>query len=128
MAAVPGPDPEPTAPLLDRSVLDDLRGLPGGAGGSALTEILALYRETAPSLLRGLRDAVGAGDLRAAERVAHTLRGSTLNLGGAALGVFAGRIEAAARGGDAEAARALMPEIEDLYRRTLDALGTEAGS
>ena len=80
--------PVAALPLLDRAVLSALRGVPGEGTGAVLGEILDLYRETAPFLVKRLLEALAAGDARAIERTAHALRGSSLNVGAVAVARF----------------------------------------
>ena len=111
--------------LLDRSILDGLRGLSHRGDGRLFGEILDLYFVNGPRLVAELSAAVAAGDAPLARRAAHGLRGSSHNAGARALGEAAAAVESAAIEGDLAAAGARLPEIESLLARTLEALRAE---
>ena len=111
--------------LVDRSVLDSLRGNPGDPVSPVLQEVLHLYRKAAPSLLLGIRNGLAAGDGAAVERAAHSLRGSSLNVGATALAEALTAVEDAAGRRDLEGVRTRLDDLEDLLRRTLKALEAE---
>ena len=119
------PPPKARAPLIDHTVLDRLRGPPGDPIESVMKEVLELYRTAAPTLLAGIGAGLDAGDAVSAERAAHSLRGSSLNVGAAALAEALTAVEGALRRGDAVVPRASLPLLEDLLRRTLVALAEE---
>jgi signal transduction histidine kinase/DNA-binding response OmpR family regulator/HPt (histidine-containing phosphotransfer) domain-containing protein len=81
-------------------------------GGSVeeARRILAKLPANLPPRMAELEDAFSQGDLAAATRAAHTIKGIALSLGGHRLGIAAVRIELAARAGDGNAA-ALLPAL-----------------
>ncbi len=97
-----------------------------------LGELMEAFAEDAPDRLDALRSAVDAGDLDAAAKVAHSLKGSVGNFGARPAFELALRIEHAARQGIAdglaERARELGEEIARLREAVRDhvAAGAEA--
>ncbi len=81
-------------------------------GGSVeeARRILAKLPANLPPRMAELEEAFSQGDLAAATRAAHTIKGMALSLGGHRLGIAAVRIELAARAGDGSAA-ALLPAL-----------------
>ncbi len=65
------------APLFDRDAA--LERLDGDA--ELLDEVVGIYREDAPQILGNLETAISARDARTAEREAHSLKGSSANIG-----------------------------------------------
>ena len=72
--------------VFDRAAILDLVG----GDRELLREIVALFLETAPNFLQGIRDAAARGDGIALKTAAHALRGAARNF-------FAPRIEQAAQ-------------------------------
>jgi HPt (histidine-containing phosphotransfer) domain-containing protein len=66
------PPPERACEVFDKAALI----LHVGGDGELLKEIVELFLETAPPLLRGIQSAVGRGDGRGLKTAAHTMRGS----------------------------------------------------
>jgi HPt (histidine-containing phosphotransfer) domain-containing protein len=64
-------------PVLDSAIIAELREV----DQSLLDELVDLFAEKTPLVIQKLADEFSAGDLKAAEMTAHTLKGSTGNLG-----------------------------------------------
>lgn len=95
-AAVPSP-PRPAAPsifpVLDHSMLDELREI----AGDETVRIIGLFLEDAPRLIARLESASTIPDLEAMRDAAHTLKSSSANVGAMALSTAAKRVELGAR-------------------------------
>jgi two-component system, sensor histidine kinase and response regulator len=119
------PSPAPPAPedeqTLDTQVLDRLRSLQGGGGPSLLAELVELFSQDAPAHLAGLKEALARGDHRAAERAAHTLKGSAGNLGAARLAAICHATEAAVSSPGGVAPE-LVAELEAEFARAIAGL------
>jgi len=93
---------------LDRAaLLDRLEG-----DQELLLEIVELFLEDCPRRLAVGRQAVNAGDLVTLVRIAHSLKGSAANFGGADASSAALAVETAARAGDLTAATATWQRLE----------------
>jgi len=88
-------------PVLDRSVL--LASL--GDDPDFIKEILELFDSTTPEIIESLKKAADEGDLEAVRRSAHSLKGSSANIGANALQESMKSIEAACADEDREAVR-----------------------
>lgn len=82
-ATVPTRPPEPGAAgelegSLDGEIIENLRGL-GDPG--LLSELAEVFLEEVPERLDALKDAVEKGDPQTVKRIAHTLKGSSGNMG-----------------------------------------------
>jgi PAS domain S-box-containing protein len=107
--------------VMDRSVL---RALSRDIGdGAIVDEICDLFlSETGLQLVRMRRSAV-AGDAEALRAEAHTLKGSSANVGAIAVSSAAGAIESLAHTGDLRGAHPLLVQLTDAVELTRAALG-----
>ncbi|MGH8241152.1 MAG: Hpt domain-containing protein, partial [Steroidobacteraceae bacterium] len=111
LAAAPTPLPPPlpllvaddgsedgTPGVLDSGVLDELQEVIG----AETANIIGVFLEDTPPLIRQLQDASVAGDLEKLRALAHSLKSASANVGAMALSVAARRIEHDARAGTLE--------------------------
>ena len=107
--------------ILDTAALDKLYEW----GGAELKDkMIELFSQNAPDRLEGVRAGLGSGDLELAERSAHSLKSSAANLGAQAVRQLSGRIEELLEKGEEDEARGLLPELEEKFGETIQALGT----
>jgi CheY-like chemotaxis protein len=116
---------KPSIPPIDLAMLRRLRvGLPVG-GSDVVGEVIGIFRREAPVRLLALRDALARGDLVAAGRTAHTLKGSAGHLGAKTLGALCARLEEQVRTGApfdvAFAVQAIADELERVDAALLEA-------
>lgn len=89
--------PEPT--ILDPEAIANLRALGGEDGDAFLREIVAIFLADTPVRLAELDGALAAGEGSRFTRAAHSIKGSSSNLGAAGLQAAADRLEAKSRQG-----------------------------
>jgi histidine phosphotransfer protein HptB len=87
----------PELPIVDPDSIANLRDLNPGDNGAFLKEIIAIYLEDTPRRLDDLAKSLAAGDLVSFARAAHTIKGSSSNVGAMALRATAERLEHTAR-------------------------------
>ena len=87
----------PDLPIIDPDAITNLRELNPGDNGEFLREIVGIYIEDTPKRLGELKGALAAGDAPALTRAAHTIKGSSSNVGALALREVAERLEHMAR-------------------------------
>ncbi|HEX3557342.1 MAG TPA: two-component regulator propeller domain-containing protein [Thermoanaerobaculia bacterium] len=121
---VPAPPPEPAVelPVLDPSYLDRLRQLQEITGRSVLGEIVDGFLGEAPRRLSRLREALAAGDGEALAFTAHSLKGSSAQLGALRLAALSHALELAGRQGSLDGAAGMVDEIEREIERVAPAL------
>jgi CheY-like chemotaxis protein/HPt (histidine-containing phosphotransfer) domain-containing protein len=119
--ATPAPSPSDEAPYVSMDGIDKLRGLDSGEG-SFLKEVITLFLEDTPPRLLHLRNAVTAKDLHQMEREAHTLKGSTGNLGAQRMHLTCVTLVQMARAGVTEGALTLVDRLDEEYAATTEAL------
>jgi|GEM_PF-1060963 FOG: HPt domain len=94
--------------LLDRAIA--LERVDGDL--ELLREVVKLFLDETPALMRSLRTAIERGDCKAVERVAHSLKGSAANFGAAGVVNAARRLEELGRSGTTEGASELLQLLE----------------
>jgi two-component system sensor histidine kinase/response regulator len=118
------PDREPDSGLidaLDPSQIELLRSLDDGEG-AVLTEIIDQYLTQTAHGRGELARVLGEGDTRGLERAAHTLRGSSANVGATALAAVCAEVEARARAEQLDDTGELMERFDAEFARARDAL------
>ncbi len=83
----------PSFPVLDQSMLEELREI----AGDETARIIHVFLEDAPRLIASLEKAAAIPDLDAMRDAAHTLKSSSANVGAMALSAAAKRVELGAR-------------------------------
>ncbi len=105
--------PEPDGrPLLDRAVLEGLRGLQEPGEPDLLAELVEVFERDVPQRLAALREALQGGDAGTIERTAHTIKGGAGNLGVARMAETARLLEESGRAGDFSAVPALLQRLD----------------
>ena len=127
-AVAPKPVAEPSAPgtadLSGIEGVDAALGLQRAAGKAALFEqMLRTYAGDQRDVVPQLQAALTAGDIATAERLAHTLKGSSGSIGAVALQAQASSIETLCRSGvDASAMLPLLAPLGEQLGRTIAAI------
>ena len=91
--------------VIDPQAIAELRSLNPGDNDEFLREIAGIFLDDTPQRIAELDQSLAAGDLSTFARAAHSIKGSSSNLGAIALRAAAEALEQTARGeGLAEAA------------------------
>ena len=101
--------------ILDRRVLDDLRGLEGSGNADFLRRVIDVYLEDAPKLIQKLKHAVETKDASEIAKAAHTLKSSSANFGARDLSDLCKQLEAFARSDSLHNAGELLAALESAY-------------
>ena len=111
--------------VLDQDILANLRGLPGDGDDDLLAELIDLFlRDTPPRLLQ-LGRALLDGDAKAASHIAHSLKGSSANLGARGMAQLCNEIELQGRAGELHDTTELHTALEREFARVFRALELE---
>jgi HPt (histidine-containing phosphotransfer) domain-containing protein len=116
---------EPTP--IDPDAIANLRDLNPGDGGEFLREIIAIYIEDTPKRVAEMRAALAAGDTPSFARAAHTIKGSSANVGAAVLKSVAERLESLARKEGLGGVATLVDDCEREFERAKEELLKLAG-
>ena len=102
---------------LDSHVIESLRQLTPPGEPDVLTEVLKVFLEEVPKKIRALQAAVDAGDAAQAARLAHSLKGSSGNIGARSLLEVSRRIDDLAKSGDTGHLTPLIATLTGEYHR-----------
>ena len=91
-----------------------------------LSELMVMFRDDVTSGLSSMRKAVEGGDASSVEKTAHTLKGSSGNLGATRLAAVCAELERVGASGDLAPAPALIDRLEAEFERARPALEAEA--
>jgi two-component system, sensor histidine kinase and response regulator len=117
--------PADPAEFIDPAALDGFRQFDTDSGPSLLTQLIEVFLENTPTLLRDLRTALAKGAAPDLARVAHTLKGSCSNFGAHRLRSACMRLEQLAETGSLDGAEILLQEIERTFEGVRLALERE---
>src|SRR5207248_9182412 len=106
---------------LDPSVIAALREIEQGRPG-LVREVVGLYLRNGPAQWAALRQAVERGDGHELEQVAHSLKGSSAQIGATALAARCRDLETAAQAADPSQAAALVATLERTFDQVRAAL------
>ena len=120
-------EPKPVAAVspgpFDREVLATLRELQEEGEPDILGELFDLFLQDTPTRLRAMREAVKLEDNEAVQRIAHSLKGSSANLGAQQMAAMCEDLERQARGG--AAAAEVVTQLETEFARVQEAMQAE---
>ena len=105
--------------ILELSALDRLKEW---GGDKLLAQMIHLFLTNAPGRMAQIRSGIDAGDIKEAEKGAHSLKSSSANVGAMHLRTIAADMERAAADGEAAAVTALLPSMESAFSQAISAL------
>ncbi len=108
--------------VFDKSVIDQLVLVLGDDAKEIVLDLLQTYTGEAPGLIKGMKESIEKRDTDTSRRLAHTLKGSSANLGLVELAGDCAALEEAAKNGKLDDAGKLLEQIKSSYARALDAL------
>jgi two-component system, sensor histidine kinase and response regulator len=114
----------PEEPALDHSVLEHLRSLQSKDEPHLLRELIQMFLEDTEERIEKLREAVREEDLESLRHEAHSLRGSSANMGAPTIARISRELEHAGDSGNPEKASELLGTLEQEFGRVRPALQT----
>ena len=111
-ALLRAPHAECEPPAIDPSLLESLRKLGEIAGRPLVQETLDRFLTEAPKRLARIRDALGRGDAPALLFEAHSLKGSSAQIGAVRVAAVCGELEQRGRSADLTAAAGFLDDLE----------------
>ena len=85
-------------------------------------KLIEVFLDDIPTQIEILREHLAAGDISGAEHQSHTIKGASANVGGEALRAVSFEMEKAAKAGNLESVRSLLPEMVSQFGRLKDEL------
>ena len=117
-------DAGPT-PVLNTRALDQIRAMQRPGRPDALTRVVDLFREDAPTQLEQIRRGLASGDLESVRRASHRLKSGAANLGGMRLSARCRDLEHQAGTGDTLDPERWYPLLTDDFGELDEALRRE---
>jgi len=111
-----------TVQIIDQSVVEELLSLGDDGDPELLLDLIEMFAEDAPIKLGEVLRGFEAQDFESIERAAHSLKGSSGNLGATQLQRVCESLQAASRSHELERLRGLADELEREFAVALDAL------
>ncbi len=105
------------APVLDPRVIESLRQLTPPGEPDVLKEVLKLFLEDVPGRLARLRAAREAGNAVELQRVAHSLKGSSGNIGANAMLAVCRLLDELGKSGDVSSGSGLVESLDAEFAR-----------
>jgi signal transduction histidine kinase/DNA-binding response OmpR family regulator len=123
------PQTEPGAPdeAVDARALAALRDLQGEGQPDILAELLAVYLRDTPPRLAALHEAVACADAEALRRAAHSLKGSSSQIGAVQIARLCANLEEQARTTDLRGVAETLPRLDEAFGRVRVHLQALAG-
>lgn len=107
--------PEPSA--IDPQAIENLRALNPGDNDEFLREIAGIFLEDTPQRIAELDQSLAAGDAAKFTRAAHSIKGSSANLGALGLRAVAEKLEHQSRTDGLGGVSALVTELKSEFAR-----------
>lgn len=112
----------PPPPDLDSDSIANLRALGDEGDDSFLQEIIGIYLEDTPLRLEDLRKSLAEGNQSLYTRTAHTIKGSSSNVGAMLVRALAEQLEHRSKAEDLVTLEPVRLELEAAYKRAARAL------
>ncbi len=119
------PLPPELAGIIDAVMWQSLHDIQSRSGNDFVNDILNLYFECATKYLGALREGLATGDSHAVMHAAHSLKGSSSNLGFNTIATLSADLEQAGRQGALLNARRTLPVLEQEYERVRTAVESQ---
>ena len=110
--------------VIDPEAIENLRDLNPGDDDEFLREITGIFLDDTPQRIAELEQSLRTGDLPAFTRAAHSIKGSSSNLGAVALRSAAGVLENEAKNNGLGAVESLMSLVKAEFERARAELTT----
>lgn len=105
--------------ILDPQALERLREW---GGEKLLAQMVRIFIDNSPTRMDQIRGGASGGDIKEAERGAHSLKSSAANLGLETFRTAAAEMERHAASGNFEAVAELLPALEEAYTKGMEAV------
>jgi len=109
-------------PIVDQEAIENLRELSPDDDDAFLKEILAIFLEDTPLRIADLHSSLASGNAETFVRAAHSLKGSSSNVGASEMRAAAEALEHHSRKQGLTGVGELIAQLESAYARARDAL------
>ncbi len=109
---------------MDKDMINTLKDM----GADIFVELIQLYLEEAPNQIAEIKQQFASGNAKAMGEAAHSLKGSSLNLGANHLADICKQIELKGKRGDLSALEGLLDQLDQQYQEVQKELEHEIAS
>ncbi|MCA8950191.1 MAG: Hpt domain-containing protein [Planctomycetes bacterium] len=114
--------------VLDMSIVEELLSFADDGDPELLVDLIQMFLADGPAKVKAITEGLEEGDFEKVERAAHSLKGTSGNLGATHLQNSCEAMQLASRGHELEAVRELTPTIVANYADAEAALQKLLGS
>lgn len=108
--------------VLDKSVLEELLAFADDGDPELLADLIQMFLDDGPAKVQAVHDGLAVGDFDKAERAAHSLKGSSGNLGAHFLQAVCESLQLSTRHRRLEESKQLAPQLDRRYAEAEQAL------
>ena len=108
--------------VIDMAVIEELLSLCEDGDPELLLDLIGIFLDDGPAKVQAVIDGVDSGDIEKVERAAHSLKGSSGNLGATFLQEVCEQLQECGRNKDLNAARTVAPQLESAFAEAQGAL------
>ena len=108
--------------IVNMEVVQELLDLTGDGDPELLLDLIDMFLDDAPTKVGAILEGAASHDMEAVERAAHSLKGSSGNLGAVLLQDVAEKLQVAGRNGENDEVASLLDPLRDESQRAADAL------
>jgi len=119
--------PFPHLPIVDNEAINNLRSLGDEGDDTFLREIIGIYLDDTPQRIADLRRSFDTGDKPLFIRSAHTIKGSSANVGVSRVRAIAEQIEHRSKLEALAGLAALLDDLDAAYAEAVTELNTFLG-
>ncbi len=109
-------------PVLDMSVVEELLSISDDGDPELLLDLIQMFLDDGPAKVAAVSEGLLTGDFEKAERAAHSLKGSSGNLGARLLQDTCESLQLSTRNHQLEESRRLAPQLRARYAEAEKAL------
>ena len=102
-------------PVLDMSVVEELMSFADDGDPELVLDLIQMFLDDGPGKVTAVVQGVASGDFERAERAAHSLKGSSGNLGARLLSAVCEEVQNATRNHQVADSQRLAPELKRHY-------------
>jgi HPt (histidine-containing phosphotransfer) domain-containing protein len=108
--------------VLDQTVLDELLSFADDGDPELLLDLIQMFLDDSPSKVAAVQEGLDNGDFEKAERAAHSLKGSSGNLGAHLVQDVCEKLQISTRNQQMDESKQLAPQLAAHYAAAEEAL------
>lgn len=110
---------DPQKDLINLKTIEELKGLDSGGEQTLFNELVGIFEEETPKFIQQMKAGILKQDFQAIENPAHSLKGSSTNLGFLAIAKLCSEIENGAKNHEYDSVNEAINRLEQVFDETL---------